>query len=112
MDHFSERRMVENELMFRAANRKVQKQLQQDRRRSAGEDTTQLLFYCECSNLNCRDRIKLTVDEYQSAASGQKEFVIISGHENGAVEKVVRKTDAYTVVEKYMDPAKVMRDIV
>lgn len=112
MDKFSERRLVENELMFRSANRKVQKQVKQDHPRKYREDPTKLRFYCECSNLNCRDRIKLTVAEYESAAKGHKEFIVAPGHETVAVEKVVREFATFTVVEKYMDPAKVMADIV
>lgn len=108
MDKFSERRLVENELMFRAANRKVQKQIEKDRNKNAGPDTTKLQFYCECSNFHCRDRIKLTAAEYRQATSNQKEFVIIVGHQNQAVEKVVSQSDAYMVVEKYIDPAKMI----
>jgi hypothetical protein len=110
MDHFSERRMVENELMFRAANRKVQQRVQKDFSPRDIPDSTKLHFYCECSNLHCRDRIKLTVSDYQEATLGEKEFVVIPGHQNGAVEKVIKETADYTVVEKYMDPAKVMND--
>lgn len=103
--------MVENELMFRSANRKVKEQVKQERPRKFHEDTTKLRFYCECSNLNCRDRIKLTVGEYETAAKGRREFIVIPGHENKAVEKIVRQTANFTVVEKYLDPAKVMADI-
>lgn len=96
--------------MFRAANRKVQKQVQKDRLRKDGPDTTKLLFYCECSNLHCRDRIRLTTDEYESAAKGRREFVIIPGHENKAVETVIKESDKYIVVEKHMDPARVTQE--
>lgn len=110
MDKYSERRLVENELMFRAANRKVQKQVQQDHPKKRGEDTMELQFYCECSDLHCRDRIRLTVGDYQAATQGNKEFIVIPGHENRAVEKVLRENAKYTVVEKYLDPSKVMAD--
>lgn len=110
MDQFSERRLIENEVLFRSANQKVQKQVQKDRPRRQGKDNTKLHFYCECSNLYCRDRIKLTADEYELAATGRKEFIVIPGHENHAVEKVLRETDTFNVVEKFRDPAKVMSD--
>lgn len=102
--------MVENELLFRSANREVQRKIKEDRSPRDGPDTTKLHFYCECSNLYCRDRIKLTIDEYEKATKSEKEFVVLTGHENGAVERVIRKADSYNVVEKYLDPAKVMKD--
>lgn len=110
MDHFSERRMVENELLFRSANREVQRRIQEDRPRGGGPDTTKLHFYCECSSLYCRDRIKLTADEYEAATNTEKEFIVIPGHENGVVEKVVHRRPLYNVVEKYLDPAKVLKN--
>jgi hypothetical protein len=109
MDKFSERRLVENELMFRAANRKVQQQVQKDRNRYEGTDKTKLRFYCECSNFHCRGRISLTINEYQAATTNNREFVILPGHENKSVEKIVRTEDDFMVVEKNMDPAKVMK---
>lgn len=110
MDKFSERRMVENELLFRSANREVQRKIQADRPRRAAQDTMKLHFYCECSDLYCRDRIKLTADEYEAATKSEKEFIVIPGHENVAVEKIVHSRPEYTVVEKYLNPAKVLKD--
>lgn len=97
-------------MLFRSANREVQRKIQEDRVPGDGPDDTKLHFYCECSNLYCRDRIKLTTDEYEAATKTEKEFVVIPGHENKAVEQVVRETDAYNVVEKYLDPVKVMKN--
>lgn len=109
MDSSAERRLVENELLFRAANQKVQKQVQKDHLPRNGVDESKLHFYCECSNFHCRDRVIITADEYDAAHTDTKYFTIIPGHENRAVEKVIRKTLSYSVVEKFMDPAEVVK---
>lgn len=108
MDQFAEQRLVKNELIFRAANRKVQKQVQKDHLPRNTTDTSKLHFYCECSDFSCRERIVITADEYEKAHKMDKHFIIIAGHENGSVEKVFRETPDFHIVEKFMDPAKLM----
>lgn len=106
MDRPSERRLVENEMLFRNANRKVQRQVQHDHRLKKIPENTKLHFYCECSNFHCRDRIVITTGEYEKAHNNRKQFITIPTHENPAVETIVNGNDVYSVVEKYIDPAK------
>lgn len=109
MDRPSERRLVENEMLFREANRKVQRQVQRDRRTHNIPETAKLHFYCECSNFHCRDRIVLTADEYDRAHGSRKHFITIPTHEDPSVEAIVDGNDVYSVVEKYIDPAKLAK---
>jgi hypothetical protein len=106
MEELSERRLVENEMLFRSTNREVQRRVKKDRAKRHGPDGTKLHFYCECSRIYCRDRIKMTVDEYEDATENEKQFIILPGHENTRVEKVVRSDDGYSVVEKNIDPVR------
>jgi hypothetical protein len=48
----------------------------------------------------------MTVDEYEDATENEKQFIILPGHENTRVEKVVRSDDGYSVVEKNIDPVR------
>jgi len=64
------------------------------------------LFYCECSRPNCIERINLSPNEYGKIHKDKKRFVILSGHEFPEVEKVIKKTSHYQVVEKYFKPPK------
>lgn len=109
MDRSSERRLVENEILFRDANRKVQKQVQRDRLTHKGQATAKLHFYCECSNFHCRDRIVITADEYDKAHKNRKQFITIPTHEDSSVETIVDGNDVYSIVEKYIDPAKLAK---
>lgn len=106
MKNLSERRLVENEMLFRSTNREVQRRVKKDRPKADGPDGTKLHFYCECSRFYCRDRIKLTVDEYEAATDNEKQFIVLPGHENTSVEKIIRSGEGYVVVEKNIDPVK------
>jgi hypothetical protein len=105
MENLSERRLVENEMLFRSTNREVQRRVKRDRHGDE-PDGVKLHFYCECSRFYCRDRIKLTVDEYEVATVNEKQFIVLPGHENMTVEKVVSRANGYVVVEKNIDPVK------
>lgn len=110
MNRRSERRLVENELLFRAANRQVQKHITAERTPRSESDGMKLHFYCECSNLACTDRILLTADEYRTAGPDRKEFIVLTGHENSQIEDVIRIRKDYTVVKKHLDPAVISAD--
>ena len=108
MDKFSERRLVENELLFRAANQQVQQHVSSNI--SAAEmGMTRLYFYCECSNIHCRECMRLRVTRYNAATTGAKQFVVLPGHENRAVEKVIATNKDFTVVEKHIDPSTILQ---
>src|SRR5690348_1376830 len=109
MDTSSERRLIENELLFRDANLRVQQQIQEDRSGRGLTPGTKVHFYCECSNFRCRDRIILTAGEYQAAHQDNRHFIILPGHENRAVERVIQSSPVYSVVEKFIDPAKALK---
>lgn len=104
MKNLSERRLVENEILFRSTNREVQRRVKKDLIGSGESRVFKLRFYCECSRFYCRDRIELTIDEYELATENEKQFIVLPGHENPAVEKVIRKGENYIVVEKNIDP--------
>jgi hypothetical protein len=106
MEELSERRLVENEMLFRSTNREVQRRVKADLRKADKPDVTKLHFYCECSSFYCRERIKLTIDEYEEATVNEKQFIVLPRHENTLVEKVVRSAAGYVVVEKNIDPVK------
>ena len=57
-------------------------------------------FVCECSEMNCRDQVKLTLEEYEEIRRESTHFAVRPGHENGEVESAVWSTDRFIVVEK------------
>jgi hypothetical protein len=101
MDKLSERKLAENEVIFRQANLNVAEFMVE----GEGEDTkTVIPFYCECSNRNCRKRIRLTPKKYQAFHQKRRYFIAIDGHEIPAIEKIIQKKDGFNVIEKFGEP--------
>lgn len=110
--HLSERRLVENEALFREMNERVQKGFDalNDMARAVGDDNhygvdkdTVLSFYCECADINCYDRIELTLGAYEEIHKDDRSFVIICDHLIDRYEETVIKTNIYYVVRKRGD---------
>jgi hypothetical protein len=106
MRELSERRLAENELLFRHSNQKHKNRLQ--REYPADDDELYIDFYCECSNRNCRERISMNVEAYEKAHQDNRHFVALPHHENKAIEDVVKEEASFNVVQKYVDPAEVV----
>jgi hypothetical protein len=53
-----------------------------------------------CSDARCEERIRLPLDEYTQLRADPIRFVVKSGHEIAALERLTRQTDEYSIVEK------------
>lgn len=108
----SERRQIENEVVFRQANEQIQKRLDKLTEMAKEEGYTSLpdkpaqplQFYCECSDENCKERIALKLDMYNDLHNNRKQFLIKPDHEVASIERIVLKDSNYTVVEKFTKP--------
>jgi len=108
----SERRQIENEMIFRRINEKLIDDFQKQDTAHISDSNPQLIrddnlpikFTCECSDENCVERIAIKYSEYQSIHNNRKYFVVKIGHQVNAIEvvvKVVEKKEAkYIVVKK------------
>lgn len=103
----SERRLVENETIFRDANRQINDMAS----RVFGQAQKTVIpvgFYCECSNRECRDRIELTPEEFEEVHSIANQFIIKCGHEVPRVEDIIENKDAYCIIQKHFMPENLM----
>ena len=108
----SERRMAENEAVFREYNERAKKAFDEFQRVAKEEgqegfildNDTPLHFYCECSDLNCRQRIKLNPSHYNEIHKRRDHFIVICGHDIKAIERVVKETPDYCIIEKFKQP--------
>lgn len=96
MDGFSERRLKENEVIFQQANRGVADFVKED----GGSDETVINFYCECANIDCRERIPMSISDYQRLHQSQRQFIALKGHEMPKIENIVSTHVGFSVVEK------------
>jgi hypothetical protein len=96
------RRLALNESAFRVANERVNGWPE---RREASEPAP---YYCECSDLECREQVMLDLGEYEQLRADPQHFAVVPGHEVPDVETVVESTQRYAVVQKAPDVAALM----
>ena len=108
----SERRLAENEVIFRQANETVQKNFN-ELEKLAKEDGQEsfikrfdkpLYFYCECSDEKCQKRVMVKPSKYNQIHKERDQFIMIPGHEQKDIEHVITKTRNYCVVKKKLQP--------
>lgn len=104
----TERRMIENEMIFRRANELVGDKLDEiDANHIADgnphlvrSDDILLRFKCECSDENCEARIPVQLSVYRKVHQNRNAFIVKLKHQVSAIEKVILTADNYCVVEK------------
>ena len=108
----SERRMAENEVMFREFNEKVQHDFEELKKIAVEHDQTHFVeendiplhFYCECSDKDCQQRIVIKPSRYTDIHTKRDRFIILPNHDVPNIEQVVSKEPSYWIVEKYLPP--------
>ena len=108
-----ERRMAENEVVFRKHNERLMKwansynAIAKKEGHHAGtlDKNTLLEFFCECADENCVERVKETASKYKKIHQSKDTFIIKPGHNVISIEKVIHKESDYHIVEKFEVPA-------
>jgi hypothetical protein len=92
-----ERRMTENETLFREVNERVEDTVKQFHDAGGGSTAE---YFCECANPDCTFRISLTHAEYVGIRGNPRQFVVLPLHFTPEVETLVTKTEGYWLVRK------------
>ncbi|HKC18497.1 MAG TPA: hypothetical protein VKE27_02605 [Candidatus Dormibacteraeota bacterium] len=58
------------------------------------------LFICECSDTHCAESLELTPAEYRAVRSKGTSFLLLPGHQQEGIERVVDGNSRFLVVEK------------
>jgi hypothetical protein len=104
----SERRQIENEMIFRRINEKVGSDLDEIDRQHIAEGNPNLVhdddlllhFKCECSDENCDARIEMRLSVYRKIHENRNAFIIKLKHDVKPIEKVILTESNYCVVQK------------
>ncbi|HZT93089.1 MAG TPA: hypothetical protein VE985_01250 [Gaiellaceae bacterium] len=59
-----------------------------------------LPFHCECGRTSCVETIEIPSDRYAGIVRRRYHFVVLPGHEEPRIERVVETERDYLVVEK------------
>jgi hypothetical protein len=102
----TEERIARNEALFREFNERVEDVAEAFDVRDEG-DALRIEFVCECGDLDCLERIELTRASYEQVRSDPRRFVVVPGHEDMDVARVVARREGYLVVEKIDEAAEV-----
>jgi len=89
-----ERRLAQNEALFREVNERVEAVAHQ-----LGPEVP-YEFVCECANADCTFRVQLRLGVYETIRSDPTQFVVLPDHYTPEVEELVVREDTYWVVRK------------
>jgi hypothetical protein len=91
-----ERRMTENEAMWRALNEA-----------DPPEPGRTAFVFCECGRGTCTEQLQLAWADYERIRVEPTHFVVLPGHEEPEIETVVRAERGYAVVQKEGEAAEI-----
>ena len=90
-----EARAAQNELVFRAVNEQIVKMTDRFR-----EQLSDIDIVCECANTSCVGTIRINADDFAKIERAEGRFLVLPGHEDESVEKVVVRLADYVIVWK------------
>ena len=97
-----ERRVAENEVLFRALNERLQAS------GGAWEGYEGVLsVVCECGDEDCTAPIQLTPAEYEAVRADETQFAVVPGHVRPEVEDVVSEQESWILVRKRGEAAAI-----
>jgi len=89
-----ERRIGSNEALFREVNERISR-IQDDFGQAQSFE-----IVCECGRSDCEERLQISHQAYRQVRSNPLHFVVVPGHENPDMERVIERDKTYVVIEK------------
>jgi hypothetical protein len=86
---------AKNEELFRNVNERIESLSQT----VAPSDQT-MEYLCECDRPDCYEKVKASREEYESVRADGTHFIVLAGHEDRRVERVLFSNERFLVVEK------------
>ncbi len=102
----SQTRRARNEVLFREVNERIQ-ELDTQLAGYGEEDALLIGFVCECGDEDCGETLEVTQRKYEAVRSHPQRFLVLPGHENFDVARVVERHEQYLVVEKLGEAAEI-----
>lgn len=88
-------RAARNEALFRRVNERVEEVNKAFESILGDAD-----FFCECADVECMEKIRMTLAEYEALRANSTYFAVKPGHVLAQEERVVEERAGYVVVEK------------
>jgi hypothetical protein len=87
-------RMATTEAIYRNVNERIAESAKRF-------DADEAEFVCECSDRACTHRIEATLDDYERVRREATRFLLVPGHEDERVERVVERRGRFSIVDKF-----------
>jgi hypothetical protein len=100
--HRRQERAARNQALWREVNERIEE---------LNEQAAFTEFKCECALDGCSGVVSLSVDEYEEIRKTPTYFFVADRHVVPEVERIVRATLRYTVVEKIGVGARVAKNL-
>lgn len=85
---------AQTEALFRDVNERIAESAERF-------DSDRAEFVCECADPQCTSRIELTLAQYEHVREDGTHFVLVPGHEDPTIERVVERRPQRAIVEKF-----------
>ena len=99
-------RAARNEALYREVNERISELMESFR----VADDELVGFLCECDSSTCQETVSLSLAEYRAVRSHPRHFAVVASHVDPRIERVVRETDRFAVVEKNGDAGAMVED--
>lgn len=96
MEDAQKTRLARNEDLFRQVNDRID-----DLAETHGDDAHTYEFFCECSDLGCTERVRLTLAQYAHVRAEPSRFVVVKDHVIEEIEHVIERADDHVLIEKH-----------
>jgi hypothetical protein len=100
-----ERRLAQNETLFREVNERIE-----DLALTHADDEHAYEFFCECSNAACDLKLTLSRSTYERARSDSAVFIVAVGHDLPEIEEVVLRGAGFQLVRKLGEAAELAEE--
>ena len=88
-------RAARNEALFRRVNERVE-----DINRAFEPILGETDFFCECADIECMEKIRMSLSDYDALRQESTHFAVKPGHEDPATERALEERVGYVIVEK------------
>jgi hypothetical protein len=95
MSSLWEQRAARNEALFREVNENIARMEERH-----GTTTAEPVFLCECANADCAMHVPAGPDVYVRVREQPRQFLVLPGHDDPQLERVVERHRDYLIVEK------------
>jgi hypothetical protein len=93
-------KLARNEYVLKQANKRIDELARRLAAEGLAAEEREIEFLCACGDTACREKIHLSLAEYERIRMQPDAFIVRPGHERDDVERVVERHDGYLAVEK------------